>query len=390
MIASLTAERVRGDVEVLSRAGLSLDDFLSESVAAVHRAVPWVGACVGTHDPASLMLTSARKYGSLVANHEHDMLWGNLEYGGNEATSFRTLARGDVRAISMLQLPTEVIESSPRMNRLMRPVYGFADEARLVFRDSAGMWGCLALFRDGAARFSEDDVEFLGALSESFARGVRGGILHRLGSTEAQDLSANGPAVVMVDRSGEIAQISRGAEALLRTLATTVHDGDPRALVSGLAAAARRAGGTAGAPLPSARVRTPSGHWLVVHASPMDSRDGETGDVVVTIEEARPPEIVSLVVTAFGLTRREQDVTRMVLQGCDTKEIAAALHLSAYTVQDHLKSVFAKAGVRSRRELVARIYFDQYVPRLGAPTAPTGFFASDDGALPAAEPAALA
>lgn len=375
MTSSLTLARVQGDLDVLSRAGLDLDDFLAEATASVGRAVPWVGACVGTHDPATMMLTSARKYGVLEADNEHDRLFGIIEYGTDDATSFRALATSDHRAVGVHVVTSGDVERSERMTRLMQPVFGFADEARLLFRDGSGVWGCMAVFRGGdEARFGEQEVDFLGTLSASFARGVRAGILTRLAAAPAPALSTGGPAVVIVDAHDDIAQISLGAEERLAQLGGDAHRGDPLSLVTSLVGAARRSARAPGAALPRARVRTASGEWLLLHASPLSGARGAVGDVVVTIEEARPPEIVALVVAAFGLTPRERDVTRLVLQGVETKEIAAGLHMSAYTVQDHLKSVFEKAGVRSRRELISRVYFDQYVPRMGDDVGPLGWF----------------
>jgi hypothetical protein len=53
-------------------------------------------------------------------------------------------------------------------------------------------------------------------------------------------------------------------------------------------------------------------------------------------------------------------------RGFSTDDIAARLQLSAYTVQDHLKAIFDKSGASSRGDLVARLFFDHYVPRLTA------------------------
>ncbi|NEW72908.1 response regulator transcription factor [Streptomyces rhizosphaericus] len=43
-----------------------------------------------------------------------------------------------------------------------------------------------------------------------------------------------------------------------------------------------------------------------------------------------------------------------VISGRSSTGMASALTMSQYTVQDHLKSIFAKFGVRSRGQLVAR------------------------------------
>jgi hypothetical protein len=57
-------------------------------------------------------------------------------------------------------------------------------------------------------------------------------------------------------------------------------------------------------------------------------------------------------------------VTECVARGPSTSEIADRLHLSVYTVQDHLKTIFDKSGTNSRGALVARLFFDHHLPRL--------------------------
>ena len=106
---------------------------------------------------------------------------------------------------------------------------------------------------------------------------------------------------------------------------------------------------------------------------------GEDGQVAVIISAAREPEVARLIAQVYGLSEREQDVTRLVLHGHSTVEMAGSLHLSPYTVQDHLKAIFEKVGVRSRRELVAQLFLQQCAPRLssGALPGPDGWFIDD-------------
>lgn len=381
MASSLTMDRVRSDVAVLSRAGLDVATFVAEVRTSLERAIPHVAACMCTVDPATHLLTGTFKFGDLYGNDAHDLLWGLIEYGGTDPTSFTGMFR-DRRDSVALHLETRgEVRSNERMDRLLIPEYDYHDEIRLVARQGDLAWGGMALFRgEGDPAFSKDDVEFLGSLSDAYAAGIRVGLLARVVGPPPSDdgVAATvdpGPAVVIIDAADRVVQVSVGATQLLEEMASSANAADATGTMAALVAGARRfALGTADV-LPRGRVRLPSGRWLVVNASPLSSTDGRTGDVAITMEEARPPEIVPLVVAAFGLTDRERDVTRLVLQGVDTKEIAATLHLSRYTVQDHLKSVFDKADVRSRRELVSRVFFDQYAPRLGDEVAPSGWFA---------------
>lgn len=372
MTLSLTAQRVSQDVDVLSRAGLDLQTFFDEASASIARALPYSGLCVGLMDPSTHLMTGTLKYGSLLGRDEHDHEWGLVEYGQPEASSFSEMVH---RAVPSARVSAGTADKSFRVEEFMVRRYGYTEELRLIMRDRGQAWGGIAFLREsGDAAFTDEDLALAASLTSSLAHGLRTGLLAGLAAPSHP--TSFGSAVVIVGADDDVHQVSVGAEAVLADL--KIHDegiGTHGILGSLVGAARRYAAGDSTRP-PRCRIRSQSGVWFVLPATPLTARQGTAGDVVVTIEEARPPEIVPLVVAAFDLTARERDVTAAVLRGQDTKEIAAEMHLSAYTVQDHLKSVFEKAEVRSRRELIARIFFDQYVPRMGAEIGTDGWFAA--------------
>ncbi len=54
----------------------------------------------------------------------------------------------------------------------------------------------------------------------------------------------------------------------------------------------------------------------------------------------------------FHISKREQDVVRLICAGKTNKEIEADLYISLQTVKDHVSSIFKKTGVRNRVHLV--------------------------------------
>lgn len=372
LVASrLTLERVRRDVEVLAHAGLDTATFLAEVYESLQRAVPSSAACVATVDPATQLATGAFKFGELAGRSDTDELWGLLEYGHFEPTSFTELARSGVAAIGMHAAMGGELDGSLRVRELVRAALACTDELRVLATGGRQLWGGVAMFRD--VPYRDDEIEFVSTLSGLLARGLRVGLMAGL-AAEPPEPAVAGPAVMVFDAKARLQQASVGAKERLAQLVREADAPMPYAVIGSLVAAAWRYAAGDTDVLPATRLRLRSGQWVLLHASPLNATDGSAASVVITIEEARPPEIVPLVVAAFDLTPRERDVTQLVLQGVDTREVAATLHLSPHTVQDHLKSIFTKTGVNSRRELVARVFFDQYVPRIGNPLSPTGWF----------------
>jgi DNA-binding CsgD family transcriptional regulator len=173
------------------------------------------------------------------------------------------------------------------------------------------------------------------------------------------------PGLVVLTDAWELESATPGVERWLSELPDG--DWDAGRLPSAVYAVAGRALRTADGPdalgeVAVAGVLSESGSWVVLHGAALVA-DGARRAAVI-IGPAHPARISPLLMSAYELTPREQEVTRLVLQGESTAEIAERLVVSPHTVQQHLKRVFEKTGVRSRRDLVGKVFFTHYEPRL--------------------------
>jgi DNA-binding CsgD family transcriptional regulator len=239
---------------------------------------------------------------------------------------------------------------------------GGDQEMIAALRTGRAVWGAVGIYRaPGEPMFDPEEKAFLSAIGPDLAKGARTGLL----VGEALDPQwPDSPGLIVLSEEGEVESATPGVERWLSDLP----DGDLDAgrLPSAVHAVAGRALRTAeghedpGA-VALARVLSRSGTWIVLHGASLVASGGRRAAVIV--EPAHPARLTPLLMSAYGLTEREQEVTRLVLRGDSTAQIAERLVVSPHTVQEHLKKIFEKTSVRSRRDLVGKVFFAHYEPR---------------------------
>lgn len=362
-------ERTHEKLVELCHSGLNLEEFFDEAGRLVRRIVAFDGFCSLSLDPATLLPTSHFTHNSM--RPEDVPRLAENEYAREDFNKMAELARAPRPARALSVATSGVPERSPRYREILS-ANGFSDELRLAARDDAA-WACFAFYRaEGEPPFAEADVEFVADVSALLAEGVRRAILLAAAPTED---GPDAPGLILLDESGATEAVTPAAQRWLDALITPQPArGRLPQIVNAVAYRTLLAAKGGGEGMARARVPTASGRWVVLHGSLLG--DAAERRIAVIIEPARSPEIAPLIADAYGLSVREREVTRLVLQGLATNEIATELHLSPYTVQDHLKSVFDKLGVHSRREVAAKVFFQHYAPRLGerAPIGSDGWF----------------
>jgi DNA-binding CsgD family transcriptional regulator len=368
-------ERSKLEIIRLCHSALDSHRLRVEVLKRLRTVIPFDALFFSTTDPATLLFTS-----SVLEDTPTPVLAQFLQFLENEFlqedfNKFLALLRNH-QPVGVLSEQTQHDLSRSRRYRDILAPLALGDEMRAVFVTNAACWGTLCLHREQAVtEYTPAEAAFLAQLAPHIAEGLRKALL--LGGVSVAK-TPEGPGALMLAEDYSVLAMTPAAAYWLAELAEAER-GDKHALpdavltvVARLKAIEREMVAPASG-MPKVRLCTPSGYWLVLSASRLRS-EANQGQITVIFEMAQPVEIAPLLLQAYHLTKREGEITQCILRGWSTTEIAAALHISSNTVQDHLKAIFEKVDVRSRRELAGRIFAQQYQPHFltGAPLDASG------------------
>jgi DNA-binding CsgD family transcriptional regulator len=266
--------------------------------------------------------------------------------------------------------------------------HGTGDVASVVFADQFGCWGFLDLWR-AASRgpFAAADAGFLAGLAAPLAGGLRRCQALTFTSPAAPHRGDTGPVALTLGDDLRIMFRTAASRAWLDVLLPPQPDerAVPASVYNVAAQLLAAEAGIDDHPA-SARTHLAGGFWLTLRAArlaaeaatrsaasgPAAPGSGPAGSgpagsgpagrttasgpatIVVTIEETSAGERLEVFGRACGLTARERELLDVLATGGDTRAIARQLRLSEHTVQDHLKSIFAKTGARDRVTVLSR------------------------------------
>jgi DNA-binding CsgD family transcriptional regulator len=343
------AQRIASSELDLESACLAFDGLL-------RRAVPYLVAAWSTQDPATGLFTSCTVSG-MPKDLEREAQIFRHEYAEDEPSTFRSMI-AEGRTVAVLSQETGGdLERAARYREFLRDA-GCTDELRAILWADGQPWGSVAAYMMGG-RFDPEHQAHVGALAPHAANGLRLVLLRAAATTP--EAVADPPGIVRAMADGSMAPMTEPARTWLE------RGGPPlRTAINGVAAAAR---GNRDWPGASSRVQL-GGRLVSLHAS--RSADGN-GDVAVIVDAARPAQVASMLVDAYGLTPRQRDVLGVLLLGRSMTQIARELGISEHTANDHRKAIYTRVGVNSRSELAARLQSDQYDPRTHAGAVPSPY-----------------
>ena len=349
MATQRVRDRCREQIQTLSRSATLTSDQESlqrEAIACLQRVIGFDRWCWPMADPETLLPG--------IGAGEHD--YGpalpralELEYSGTDYAAKDVIARSGTLAGSLDLETGGDLARSPRWDEVLRPV-GIGDVVAAACHDASGCWGWIEAYRDaGDEPFSLHDIELLAFAGQSLGTSLRRTVATSFAAVPAPP---EPPGILVLDRDLRLVSQTAAAARWLSVLPLAQVFAAWGMLPAPVypAATLARAGRVA-----RAHVLVPAtdGRQVRIEAALLEG--APDGNIAVTLRAAAQSEVMDLAGRAHGLSPRERQVVALLTHGLDSRHMAKRLDISTHTLQDHLKSVFGKLNVHSRRELLARL-----------------------------------
>ncbi len=353
MLAGAALDNLTDAVIKACRSGLAPEALRAEVLPRLRQVVPVDALWWAAVDPATMLFTQAFREGLPAESGSYFIA---NEFLDDDVNKWTDLAQQPASVATLMTATDGKPARSQRYTDIFAPL-GLQDELRAVLRTRGRCWGYLCLHREARSAFTPEEARFVQRIAPHLGEGIRMGLLTQACTYEDP---GQGPGLVLLAADATLTGMNEAAAGWLEELGVPADGSELPVEITTLALRLRHLHAAQPA-LPRLRVRTRLGRWAVLHASWMST--DPTDAVAVIIDAADPADTASLIMLAHGLTDRETTITELVCRGLSTKQMTTTLHLSAATIQDHLKSIFTKTGTRSRGELAATILRSDYLPR---------------------------
>lgn len=260
-------------------------------------------------------------------------------------------------------LPQQLVDpvTAHRWTEFYREEIGAAPGGTLsAYFQSRGAWVAAldGLRLDQDRPFQPTDAWFVRLLNPTIGAALRASLARERVATAEVSKSAGASGVIILTADDRILLCSPAAEAWIALLRDTWRPetpGKPQLPVAIWSAVAQHRA-CSGTTVHEITVVTPAGA-LRIEAAP----GGADGSVVVVLSSDRSAGAIRLPDT-WELTPAEQAVVYKVADGLTNREIANALFIGEHTVERHLHHIYEKLGLRSRGQLLARLFQDASLP----------------------------
>lgn len=359
--------------------GLSSQQYREAMIHELKQHISFDAYCCTLIDPISLLSIGAVTEYSIEQIH-HKII--SYEYGHDDFVSYERMIELGI-TVSILRLAIK--GDSDRYTEVLEPA-GFSDEARVVLMSNGQCWGFLTLFKKSASyapHFLERDEQLLadvapimGAALKQYhhyiidepiiARGATKGIIVLSDQLEVLSMNDRGKELLALLQQHERVGVELSSPNQLQSSTTPKHENENirvigvpsiseltlpkpvQALALKLLAQIIDESYTLLVPVP------PVG-YITVSATRLFTTMKQT-QLAIYFDSASANEMLAYLMDAYRLTPREQEIIHHIMKGSSSKEIAAQLSISSYTVSDHLKSIYTKLEVSSRNEVIWKLF----------------------------------